>query len=145
MAAAVSVGEQMIGRRASQRTACSLVVEIRDVGSDWNRAQLKDISDSGCRLTRTGSFAKGGSLWLRLPGIEPIAARVRWTSADALGCQFLYPLDRNARAVLDSLLGNVGSHVIASDPPAGWAAREPTPVSAPAPCHPAMEIACLSQ
>lgn len=123
--------EQVIGRRASRRVACSSVVEIRHAGGEWIRAQLKDLSETGCRLTRAGNPATGGSLWLRLGGLDPIAARVRWTAADAFGCEFLLPLPEAARDELRRLRDKRGGAI-------DWPVA-PNPANAPT-----KELACHS-
>lgn len=96
--------EQLIGRRVRPRTACNVVVEIKDGASDWQRAFLADMSATGFRLTQLTSEPTGTSVWLRLPRLEPLAARIRWRRAGAVGCEFLSPLDMDLEARLKRLV-----------------------------------------
>ena len=120
----------MVGRRGAERTRCQLAVEIKDGGSDWRRALLKDISTSGFRIAHAGSAPRGNSLWLRPEGGEPIPATIRWRGDGAMGCQFLYPLDEAMQAHLKKLLDGK----LADDVPAAAAPR-PLHLSA-APANP---------
>lgn len=95
--------EHCIGRRIAPRTRCSIVVEIKDGASEWRRAQLEDISASGFRLTRLQQPPSGNSLWLRPEGLDPIAAKVRWSAQGAVGCEFLYAIDDATQEAIKQL------------------------------------------
>jgi hypothetical protein len=105
MARSQSGFEPLIGRRVALRTRCDLMVEMKDGTSGWTRALLTDFSATGCRLTRIGNPPHGGSIWLRPPGMAPIAAKVRWAADGAIGCEFLFALDAPAQAQLGQLAG----------------------------------------
>jgi hypothetical protein len=87
--------EQMIGRRNQFRLACELGVDVRLSGSEWRRALLRDISAAGFMVIAPLDALPRGSLWLRLPDIAPVPARVRWRQDGMIGCQFLYTLERS--------------------------------------------------
>ena len=95
--------ERLIGRRASQRSSCDLVVEFKDGGSVWKRALLKDISATGFRLARIGPPPAGKSLWLRPAGMDPLPAKIRWTTDGEVGCEFLYPLGEKTEGAIRQL------------------------------------------
>lgn len=95
--------ERDIGRRVAPRTRCNLVVDVRD-GTRTTRALLSDFSTSGFRLGHVRGELAGSSLWLCPDGMEPLAAKVRWSSGGSMGCQFLFPLSDGAEAKLKSLV-----------------------------------------
>ena len=84
--------ERLIGRRVEPRTRCEVVVGIKDGGAAWGQAMLCDISATGFRLTGLSFAPAGHSLWLRLDGMDPFPAKIRWKSDASAGCEFLYPL-----------------------------------------------------
>ncbi len=94
--------EREIGRRVAPRTRCDLVVDIRD-GTHTMRALLSDFSRTGFRLSHVRGELAGSSLWLCAEGMEPLAAKIRWRSGGAVGCQFLYPLNDQAGTELRNL------------------------------------------
>ena len=95
--------ERDIGRRVAPRTRCDLVVDVRD-GTRTVRALLSDFSTTGFRLGHVRGNLAGSSLWLCPEGMEPLAAKVRWSGGGSLGCQFLYPLSDKSAAELKGLV-----------------------------------------
>jgi hypothetical protein len=96
--------EGLIGRRVAPRAQCSVAVEVREAGG-WCRASLRDISRSGFRVLLRSAGEGRGSLWLRLPGLPPLPAKVCWREGNMAGCQFLYPLDEKLEATVWEVLG----------------------------------------
>ena len=96
--------ERDIGRRVAPRTRCDHVIDVRD-GTRTMRALLSDFSTTGFRLGHVRGDLAGSSLWLCPEGMEPLAAKIRWSSGGALGCQFLYPLSDKSEAELKRLVG----------------------------------------
>jgi hypothetical protein len=90
--------EPTIGRRIASRTRCELVVEIKEGGADWGQALLCDVSTTGFKLSHLGFAPTAGSLWLRLPGLEPFPAKICWKNSASVGCEFLYPLSGELEA-----------------------------------------------
>ncbi|GGE00385.1 hypothetical protein GCM10011515_20240 [Tsuneonella deserti] len=89
---------ELIGRRLAPRTQCELVVDVKGGGDNWGHALLCDISASGFRIAHLSFAAVGNSLWLRIPGMEPFPAKIRWKGSSSVGCEFLYPLSREKEA-----------------------------------------------
>ena len=100
--------EGLIGRRISPRAPCEVAVDVREAGG-WYRAVLRDISRSGFRVILRSSTANRTSLWLRLPGLLPLAAQVCWREGNLAGCRFLYPLDENLQVRIWEVLGIVSA------------------------------------
>ena len=131
MSATSSALECTIGRRASARTACDLVVEIRDGSACWTRALLKDFSATGFRLLRVSETVTGNSLWLRAEGLEPIAAKIRWRADGAAGCQFLYRLDELTETLLKDITHRGRADLASSRAGGGWGQAPGTLLSVP--------------
>lgn len=53
---------------------------------------VEDLSRRGFKAQWPHRVQVGDHLWLRLPGIEPLAAKVVWTACGIVGCQFDIPL-----------------------------------------------------
>ena len=83
-----------LGRRRSVRAPVSLDARIGKTA----RALCKvvDLSTHGVRLQTYSALARGGTIWLTLPGIGQIAADVMWADDFSAGCQFHRPLDESA-------------------------------------------------
>lgn len=101
-----AVAERAIGRRQRPRQACDLVVECKAAGGEWQRAILRDVSATGFRLVHRQLDIAGVVLWLRIAGLEPLPARMRWRKGRSVGCEFLAPLDprteRRLRAIVSA-------------------------------------------
>lgn len=64
--------------------------------------ELRDLSPGGARVLALAPLRVGHDIWLKLPNMEAIEARVVWTNGCESGCQFARPLHQ---AVFDSLAG----------------------------------------
>lgn len=62
--------------------------------------EVLDLSPVGARIRALAPLRAGHAVWLKLPGIEPLEARVAWTRGFESGCEFVRPLHS---AVFDSL------------------------------------------
>ena len=80
------------GRRQSPRLPVTLHCALRIGSGAWKAGRVVDLSAHGFRLSWVPQCAIGRQLWVRLPGIEPMAATVRWKDNAGVGCQFARPL-----------------------------------------------------
>ena len=96
--------ELALGRRQASRLSCTLGVEIKQSATAWQRALLRDVSATGFKAVAPTQSAGSDSLWLRLPGLDPLAASVRWRDGAVIGCRFLYPLDRPTLDRIEAIL-----------------------------------------
>lgn len=79
------------GRRRSPRAPVSLDAHIGKAARTL--CKVIDISIHGVRLQTYSALEKGSTIWLTLPGHDPIAADVKWSDDFAAGCQFKQPLE----------------------------------------------------
>lgn len=69
-------------------------------------ARLVDISAHGCRVELLSKVNIGDTVWVRLPGIQPICARVQWADEYLAGLHFENPIHSAVlRAIVDQLKG----------------------------------------
>ncbi len=79
------------GRRRSPRAPVSLDARIGKAGRTL--CKVVDISIHGARLQTYSALTKDSTIWLTLPGVDPIAAEVKWADDYVAGCQFTTPLE----------------------------------------------------
>ncbi len=89
------------GKREAGRTAVGMRTGFRKRGYENARADLLDISAKGFKVDTALAPGVGNVVWLRLPGIEPKVAQVKWVDGFIAGCEFHAPMHT---AVLDRLL-----------------------------------------
>jgi hypothetical protein len=91
------------GRRRSPRAPVSLDASVAAGGMGRTLCRVVDISVHGVRIQTYSAMRKGGTIWLYLPEIGPVAAKVMWAEDYAAGCQFLKPFDKEALERLAAL------------------------------------------
>lgn len=79
------------GRKA-ERTNVALGAGLRQRGASGVTVQILDLSTHGFRASTHLDLQPGCDVWLKLPGLEPLHAKVAWTSAHYVGCAFERPL-----------------------------------------------------
>jgi hypothetical protein len=79
------------GRR-TDRVTVDLGGGLRQRGASGVSVQIMDLSTDGFRVATHLELAPGTEVWLRLPGLEPSAARVIWSEGPHIGCAFSRPL-----------------------------------------------------
>jgi len=87
--------------RSSDRKEVSLRATLRRQGETKFTAELADLSETGFRVDSHYAMPVGSQVWLTLPGLTAIAARVAWSGGNSLGCKFETPLHS---AVLDRVI-----------------------------------------
>jgi hypothetical protein len=91
--------------RAHKRFAVCHKVRLRPPRRRGIDALLIELSLDGCRLSHAGALPElelGDPLILRVPGTDPLPARVRWLRDGTLGLRFERSLHT---AALETLLG----------------------------------------
>lgn len=79
------------GRR-SRRAYIHIGASLRRREGKPAIVDIIDLSAHGFRAETAGRFAPGAQVWLKLPGLEAILARVAWTDGIRIGCEFEQPL-----------------------------------------------------
>lgn len=83
---------QLDGRRRSPRAPVSLDARIGRGGLDRALCRVVDLSIHGARLQTYSPMKLGSMIWLTLPIVGPVAAKVVWSDDFVAGCQFQDPL-----------------------------------------------------
>jgi hypothetical protein len=88
------------GRRAA-RTEVVLGAGLRQRGAHAVTIQVMDLSTHGFRAATHLNLMTGSDVWLKMPGLESMHARVAWMNGHVMGCEFVRPLHP---AVLDMVV-----------------------------------------
>lgn len=79
-------------------------IGMRKRGYPRTKADLTDISQTGFRIDSALNLAEGETVFVYLPGFQPLVAKVVWRDGFRVGCRFDTPIsdyiyDRLAEAV----------------------------------------------
>jgi len=100
-----------IERRRQGRASIGMTVALRERGRSALDARLIDFSPLGCRVDGLIIGAGGAQVWIKLPGLESLAAQRTWSSGNLAGLCFDTPLHP---AVAARYLPAPGSHAAAA-------------------------------
>jgi hypothetical protein len=78
--------------RRARRTKVSLDAGLRQRGASGVAVEMLDLSTHGFRARTHLLLEPGADIWLKLPGLEALHARVAWMEGTELGCAFAQPL-----------------------------------------------------
>lgn len=81
-----------LGRRRSVRAPVSLDAKIGRGGLDRALCKVTDLSAHGARIQTYSELRAGTVLWLALPKVGHVAARVVWAEDFEAGLEFESPL-----------------------------------------------------
>ena len=79
------------GRKA-ERTHVEMGAGLRQRGASGVTVNILDLSTHGFRASTHLDLQPGTDVWLKLPGLEALHAKVAWNSAHFVGCAFERPL-----------------------------------------------------
>ena len=99
--------QAMLDARRAERAEVTVGAGLRQRGASGVTIQLLDLSVSGFRAATHLELEPGIDVWLRLPGLESLHARVVWQRGHLLGGEFVRPLHP---AVLAMVVRNAGPH-----------------------------------
>jgi len=88
------------GRRAPRKELV-LGAGLRQRGAHAVTIQVMDLSTHGFRAATHLDLMPGSDVWLKMPGLESMHARVAWMRGHLMGCEFVRPLHP---AVLDMVV-----------------------------------------
>jgi hypothetical protein len=78
--------------RKAERTHVEMGAGLRQRGASGVSVQILDLSTHGFRASTHLDLQKGADVWLKLPGLEALHARVAWMNGYLVGCEFIRPL-----------------------------------------------------
>lgn len=81
-----------VERRTMRRSPCALDITVRQRGCFAVAGATADLTPYGARLSGAGPFAPDSEMWIRLPGLESLTARVIWSHGPTTGIALLQPL-----------------------------------------------------
>ena len=87
------------GGRRADRYAFTAEVQFR-AGTRRAAVQVCDISTHGARVSGVFLVREGDHIFLKLPLIEPIPARIAWAHSFEFGCEFDRPLSEPVLAAI---------------------------------------------
>lgn len=87
--------------RRIERLPLRAELVVRQAGSRARTCEVSDLSRHGCCLTFEDLPHKSEWIWVALPGLSPVEARVRWVDGRRAGVEFVQPIHD---AVFDLLL-----------------------------------------
>jgi hypothetical protein len=79
------------GRKA-ERLPVELGAGLRQRGAGGITVQILDLSTHGFRASTHLELQIGTDVWLKLPGLESLHAKVAWMEGFLVGCAFEQPL-----------------------------------------------------
>ncbi|MBW0144314.1 PilZ domain-containing protein [Sphingomicrobium clamense] len=82
----------MSSGRRQERRAITGDVRLRARGGSRYPAAVFDVSTGGCRVGLAKTMNPGDTMWIGLPGIEPLQATIRWTDGWTAGVEFERPM-----------------------------------------------------
>lgn len=89
--------------RSARRKPVAIRAHIRERSSKPIVVDVLDLSREGFQIAHHRAFHIGTLLWLKLPGLESLAASVKWSDGIRMGCQFDTPLHE---AVLEKIVAS---------------------------------------
>jgi transposase len=81
-----------VDMRRSVRACVSLEATMRELGSSGTKAHVLNLSIDGFMAETDGCFTTGSYIWIKLPGVGPISAKVIWSRGGRVGGRFTAPL-----------------------------------------------------
>ncbi|MFM5893736.1 MAG: PilZ domain-containing protein [Novosphingobium sp.] len=95
---------QVSGGRRVDRYAFSAEVQFRS-GTRRAAVQVRDISSLGARVSGVFRVRVDDHIFLKLPIIEAIPARIAWADSFEFGCEFERPLSDPVLATITAAQG----------------------------------------
>ena len=93
-----------IERRRWPRLALEADVGFRRRREAHYNIKMHDMTPEGCRIASPERIDRGELVWVQLPSLESLAARVKWTRAWQSGVEFERPMHV---AVFDMMAGRL--------------------------------------
>jgi hypothetical protein len=101
----VSGTNEPLHPRKEERKPVQGTATLRRSGYNKVEVTLLDLSTQGFKVETFGGITVGSPVWITLPGLAAMEARVVWARWDQVGCEFSNPLHPS---VLDAVVRRVG-------------------------------------
>ena len=82
---------ESIERRVAERVPVEMRAGFRKQGYDAAKADVADLSQTGCKVDSAITLAKGVEVWIKFPGFQPMLSKVVWARGFEAGCEFAEP------------------------------------------------------
>ena len=79
-------------QRSARRHIVNLAAYAREIKTDVLGVEISDLSTDGCRLIVGTALEPETVVWLKLPGVTPRRAVIRWSQGQEAGCEFETPI-----------------------------------------------------
>lgn len=79
-------------KRATERVRLSLEGELRWGTNPWGKVLLEDLSAGGFKAQWRPMCPVGTPVSVKIAGLSPLRATLRWKNNDYIGCEFDNPL-----------------------------------------------------
>lgn len=91
LAAKLSPWPELRERRA-ERVPVNIDTRMRALGSTGNDVHIHNLSTRGFMAEADDLYAVDSYVWLKLPGVGEVNARIVWRDCFRYGCEFVTPL-----------------------------------------------------
>lgn len=78
-------------RRVADREPIDMRAGFRQMGYGPTKADISDISLTGCKVDSAMNLRVGADVWIGLPGLQPKRAKIAWIRGFEAGCKFAEP------------------------------------------------------
>ncbi|HJQ18368.1 MAG TPA: PilZ domain-containing protein [Allosphingosinicella sp.] len=99
-------GDEGRTERKAARIALRTYVHLRKSGYHKTEVSLLDVSERGCQVELPERVAVGETVWITLPGLQPIESRVAWVREWLAGLEFKQPIYPSVFELLVSRMKN---------------------------------------
>lgn len=82
---------ELAEHRGAERVPVSLRAGFRKQGYGAARADITDLSRTGCKVDSSMILAPGVEVWIKFNGFQPMQATVVWAHGFVAGCEFAQP------------------------------------------------------
>jgi hypothetical protein len=81
------------GERQAERMPVELQAGLRELGAAGKDARIHNLSTHGFMAEADEYYQVGTYVWLKLPVIGGVNARIIWRDCFRYGCEFVTPID----------------------------------------------------
>ncbi len=78
-------------RRSATRTPVDFQAGFRKSGFDASKADISDLSVTGCKIDSAMNLRSKTQVWIKFPGLQAMPATVVWVNGFEAGCEFSAP------------------------------------------------------